>query len=70
MVDKIIKIAKNYVVIEKIIVTEDRIDTEEFDQERLDIEKIRAQEDKERIETRMSQLILVQKEMDREISKN
>ena len=64
MADKIIKPEVNHVIIEKIIATPDRIETEEFDQERLDNEKIRAQAAKKKAEARILQLEEVQIKME------
>ena len=67
MEETITKTEENHVIVEKTITIPDKTEAEEFDQERLDAEKIRAQEELTKAKARIAQLDVVQKEMDKKL---
>ncbi len=65
MAKTITKTKENHVVIKTTIILSDRIDTEEFDQERLDFEKVKAQNALTQVQVRIVELDNVQIEMNK-----
>ena len=67
MDETITKTEENQVVVEKTIVTADRIEREMFSQELLDIQKTNAEKELALIQTRIDLLDKVQLEMNKEL---